>query len=146
MKQRISYENIDKLSKVGKDKLNEWWNPEPGDIYLSYTNRVPRFETVQASREIIHSICIDIKTDYLVENRFISYEKDTPDLIKQTGAYEFKKTNNIYPLLSLGQMICYLSSKKPYSWTAYVKDHGNATELCDNLWSAVKEDLNGKTS
>lgn len=40
MKQHITPEQLNELSKEGKKKLRTWWKPQVGDVYLSEDNTI----------------------------------------------------------------------------------------------------------
>lgn len=131
MKQHITIEQINELSKNGKERLRKWWKPKNGDIYSN-----------EGEQEIFHFPCA---------GEYCAMEGKT----KMT--YPSGLQVKFYPLLSIGQMIEFLDEHA----SQFVLDYGTSEfgewqkhwrlifdenqyecdELCDALWEACKEVL-----
>ena len=128
MKQHITIEQLNELSANGKEKLREWWKPKIGDIHTEGT---------------VTEIVDDDNGFYLC----YGFDGD---------GFRYKK-EEIFPLLSIGQMIEYLFDEglsyapvmfpctdgKNKLYTVG-KQNNEPKELCDALWEAVKEVLEEK--
>lgn len=129
MKQHITPEDLNQLSESGKQKLREWWKPQQGDwIYTS--------------------AWVDDKT----KNDLILC------MSSPTGMVWQQMLNGALPLLSIGQMVEFLTAQKStlriekwkstewlcgeiYNSEEY-KNEKSGVELCKALWSACVEVLN----
>jgi len=142
MKQHITIEQLNELSKKGSDRLIEWWTPVRGDKYLKK----------DLNRELFYGQ-LDSPHDA---------EEAKPDKVYFCGTDGEGKERDL-PLLSIGQMIEFLGDGRDYKhmpdMTIQFKEfsseslvdygiefkYGNKTtkayELCDVLWEAVKEDF-----
>jgi hypothetical protein len=130
MKQRITVEQLQELTEEQKQRLREWWKPEPGDIMLDI--KMGCLETLVEGgngKAIIEHIKSDSKARFL-------------------------------PLLSIGQMIELIESKDDcinitklltdidhkelWGWETALRHLRKSScdiELCDALWQIVKEVL-----
>jgi len=135
MKKRITPNEIHMLSKKGKDTLNSLWEPKAGDLYVTYTTRVPKYETTPVKKDTLLTLFIEMKLDNIIENRFIDHDKDMKN---NTSQYHFVKPDAAYPLLSIGDMI-ELITKLKGSIDSTIKD---ADTLCDNLWNELRKEIN----
>jgi hypothetical protein len=112
MKQRISVEDLNQLSEEQKQRLRELWKPRNHDVY------------VYGYHDTVNQI---------------------------TDATKFLGKNNALPVLGIGQMIELLYSIPNAHTLVDVCDSFDAyggiiinepvNNLCDALWSAVKEVL-----
>ena len=130
MKQHITIDDLSQLNEIGKNRLRDWWNPEYGDwfAFRPYGCRKVR------ERIYMDQMGYDIVDEVL-------------------GATTIDA--NALPLLSIGQMIEFLDEHikgwsiiKPYSQEkdqriclGYLNHLHKNDELCDALWSAVKDIL-----
>ena len=115
MKQYITVDQLNELSKKGRKKLRKWWKPKEWDPYIDEEG---------------------------LENVVWCCEKDVD--------------KSDMPLLSIGQMIEFLDDKTKYTFSIFRrhldwkivyenKQYGKIIpgELCDFLWEACKDILNG---
>lgn len=126
MKQRITVQQLSKLSDEQKEQLRDWWNPETYDIAISHTGE---------------DHCLDVNGNelYLVSDN----EGTIPPLDKI----------HFLPLLSIGQMIQFIQENKPQlkgisknrfgKWFVNIDTAqlGYKDELCDALWEATTQIL-----
>jgi hypothetical protein len=120
MKMRILIDQLNELSVDQKERLREWWEPELGDYFNDSDGKQQMINDMDSSGWIYYG----------------------------SGSWNETK-NDIFPLLSIGQMIELLKclDQKPTtehhkarSCIAYYLD--NITdEPCDDLWLAVKQAL-----
>jgi hypothetical protein len=130
MKQRITIEQLKDLTEEQKQKLREWWKPEPGD------KAVIAEGTLNAGKEVL--IC-----SYDEEYDIAGWECE--------GGWGSYGKDNLEPLLSIGQMIELLNyydcdieiQSAGATWYVMVGGHINTDndKLTDALWQAVKEVL-----
>lgn len=142
MKQYITEEQLNGLSKKAKKKLISWWVPQNGDKFLNYAGGV-----------------------FYGESTGFEDETYTPDKISYKDTLGEGKETNL-PLLSIGQMIEFLLTEAEINDFTYSRvvpywqieitnrsigrgatghiDIGDSIELCDVLWEAVKEVLESK--
>lgn len=117
MQQNITVEQLNKLSKKGKKRLREWW--KPNDIDLSYSSLFG----------------VRIYASF--------FNKNDIEIMK----FSKKNDREIYPLLSIGQLIEFLIEyeQKKYGSAMYLLEEYSGVEdedgLCDALWESVKEVL-----
>jgi hypothetical protein len=131
LKQRITVEQLNELSEEQKNRLREWWKPKIANEFVHYVD-VPGH--IGADEHVI----------------------DEFDKLLNGGRDQDK---DILPLLSIGQMIEFLESKKP---TLHIDKHlkqgmmkkdrydvfqqgagtSRGATLCDALWDAVKKAIN----
>lgn len=138
MKQHITIEQLNELSKNGQEKLKEWWKPQLDHIvaYKNYDQGVPLYLVVDN----------DMRSGW-------SFDQAMEGVI-------------VLPLLSIGQMIEFLDEHNHFSpkgnIVGIVKEYvgsdeywwglkyeayndkmvmNSDKELCDALWEAVKEVL-----
>ncbi len=131
MKQNVTKEQLEGLTAKGKKSLREWWNPKEGDKFLDYDGEV-----------------------FYGQSNGFEDETYLPDKVYFKGtAGEGKETD--LPLLSIGQMIEFLdergSSKFDLgyamasgiseSYGSLTYDEIDVSELCDDLWEAVRKVL-----
>jgi len=128
MKQHIEKEQLGELSDAQKQVLKNWWKPSVGDWI---------FTTAWADSETKHDVVICMSSP--------------------TGMIWSELLKEAMPLLSIGQMIEFLSDtgnnfwisydRNPMLWsytkgkTPHPEDQNTVPELCDALWEAVKEEL-----
>jgi hypothetical protein len=141
MKQHITVDQLNELSDKAKEKLRGWWKPEEFDLVLV------RMDSVKENRHVDH---------------IFTYSE-----LSQVKKPEYIKKDNL-PLPSIGQMIEFLddhdflhdgtfengtinkfekfnsnlSGKGEFiGWGVMYED--SKPELCDALWEAVKQVLEG---
>jgi hypothetical protein len=140
MKLHIDVEQLNELSDKAKEKLREWWKPEEGDlvIFLQDNNHFDKETFVVGTGTFL--------TD---KGWGVNYEDQAGLMPKE----------NVYPLLSIGQMIelidendvgewgihnqagdgWTISSNNLYAPQYYIPQHGTDSDsVCDCLWEAVK--------
>jgi hypothetical protein len=118
MKQRITIEQLNKLTDEQKERLREWWTPQTHDVvfYRSF------------------------EKEFVVEG----YTGSTLHFADGSGTWSY----DCLPLLSIGQMIQFINEKKPLKsiskarfdkWTVNIETAtlGYKDELCDSLWETV---------
>jgi hypothetical protein len=122
MKQRISVEQLLQLNKEQRRKLREWWKPDIDDVFIWHEGKR--------------------------EHRWIKGDFHDHDYWRWFQRQNDKKSD--LPLLNIGQMIelldIELMNPYPSNWEVeYYQGNKlcitSAGELCDALWSAVKEVL-----
>lgn len=131
MKLRINTDQLQELSEEQKQKLHEWWQPEPGDsfaIFISGGWHLPKYDGPPVYHESrIKENIVGACGGYWDCECVIDDGEDpaaTPD-----------KTS--LPLLSIGQMIEMLQKLNPYTdWD--IKFSVADTELCDTLFCSLK--------
>jgi hypothetical protein len=125
MKQRITVNQLDRLSNEHKVILHKWWTPQKGESYVwHYTDG-------QESNYV----------EYMVNDVF-------------ENIFEDPETNLIaLPVLNIGQMIAFIQEKKPQlkgisknrfgKWFINIDTAmlGHKDELCDALWDATVQIL-----
>jgi hypothetical protein len=123
MKQRIEPPQLNELTDEQKDKLREWWKPEKGDWVCDKN----------CDNGLLH---VDCDTGWAVYDNYTNHLGDWNEaVIKQ----------KLLPILSIGQMIEILG--KDWVEQVYSVDYDHDiyplfdNELCDALWSAIKEVL-----
>ena len=134
MKQHITTEQLNELSKKGKERLGKWWKPKWGD-------RITSIEKISSEKEI-HSL------------GFITYYNAAGFMVefKKPPFSAYKDKADLSPLLSIGQMIEFLDGKsidKHYTaLNIIIFEQGvggtillPTEQWCDALWEAVKEKL-----
>lgn len=112
MKQHITPKQLNELSEKGKKRLRRWWKPRDGDIF--------RFGGEELKWEAI--VCDDTR-------KMCDWEKKITN--------EEYENEPIYPLLSIGQMVEFLSEKKE-------EEHLLITDGLDYFFQEV--DIGGKKS
>lgn len=128
MKRHITVEQFNELSDEQKQKLRSWWRPKEYDLYTDDDGNYDAWEV-----DYDGSYCFDE-----VKKQRLSYDEEATDM---------------YPLLSIGQMIEFLEGKfdrienDGITWEVQMKKNNawygiNREEFCDALWEAVKETLN----
>lgn len=144
MKQHITIEQLDSLSKEGKKKLRKWWKPKDGD-----------WVSLNSKKYLLADCCsLSVKTWGEIKDK---WDKGMSGFIltrmnDEYGDYfDIHKRNTILPLLSIGQMIEFLNEHSGQfimsemgQWGSDYFDFDWTGELCDKLWEAVKEVLNEK--
>ena len=128
MKQHLSIDVLNQLSDKGKERLREYWNPEP-EHWCYYPESV--ISNYKKGTVILWAGVI---------SRGIAFSGIVPQLL---------------PLLSIGMMIELITlHEKPVKDEAYMNfqvfnwndlvigwDVDNEKELCDALWNSVREIL-----
>jgi hypothetical protein len=147
MKQRITVEQWKELSLKAREKLREWWKPQQYgyDVFL------------EVKYHKIHGEWIPTKGSYY---KVEVIDEDNADYY--SFPYEIKEYCGgqwrMYPLLSIGQMIEFLSGFIRTDGRMSIVDNmfnvavgdGHTcvvawdTNLCDALWEEVKEVLEQK--
>ena len=134
MKQRITVEQFGQLNEKEIDKLIKWWQPKPGDYCTALVMFSPKVE--------------DFGIAFYKYRNAAGYYLDfhKPQV---TGYFDKKE---VYPLLSIGQMIEFLTDAKvctlggDYMGRLEIQFYQTGTmyndeELVDALWIIVKEHL-----
>lgn len=137
MKQHITAEQLQELTTEQKQRLADWWQPQPGDLFFRYC--------VTAHPHIV-------KGDYNPENGYFHTTECDSD-----GEYEWEEKRCCLPRLSIGQCIELLEYHglknispvidcdvitKVEGWDVLVKDrYFKSKELIDTLWETIKEVL-----
>lgn len=127
MKQRITIEQLNELSEEQKERLRDWWKPEPCDVY-SYQNK---------TRDVVAT---SYRSDHGIQILHLTIG---------TGVYSDPWRDIHYkarclPLLSIGQMIELLADMSNSNMSLTLYDvYGDIetykiNELCDSLWDEVK--------
>ena len=119
MKQRITLEQLNELSKEDKIKLRHWWKPDDGDWFV-INNENSKWTS-------------------------LFYEEKTDRVVYSNEYYEPKQ--NCLPLLSIGQMIDFIEEKNEllvrtdsYDVLDYKTLHWKVNVgLCNTLWEMVKK-------
>lgn len=125
MKQRITITQLNELRDEQKQKLREWWQPQPYDVYVAHESTV----------------------HIAIGSLYSGTMEQVIDFGDQFGRNHYK--SRCLPLLSIGQMVeliqqeCHLFKgieRSVYN-TWYVSigivAYGYKEEICDALWEAV---------
>lgn len=127
MKQRITVQQLNKLTDAQKEQLRDWWKPCEGD---------------QAYCDNYDTITVHENGDEYEKNRMIWINCGYSLL-----------ANNPLPLMSIGQMIQFIQEKRPQlkgisknrfdKWFVNLETGqlGYKDELCDALWETVTQIL-----
>src|SRR5690554_4691823 len=123
MKQHITIEQLNELSDKAKEKLREWWKPEEGDlvIFLQDNNHFDKETFVVGTGTFL--------TD---KGWGVNYEDQAGLMPKE----------NVYPLLSIGQMIEFLPNFKEITKVEGEftdTDRENYEDLTDGEFNLVKK-------
>lgn len=146
MKQHITPEQLNELSEKGRERLRAWWQPVEGDLICVLKSNSAYEEKGE------YFLFEDKDTNC---GLFINYTNET----FYPGATSIKELVSHLPLLSIGQMIEFLADHElpkfsfdggnAVMWTGMDRRRKERFEsaytLCDLLWSAVKELLNGNS-
>jgi len=123
VKQTITVRELERLTDVQKENLNNWWKPQAFDHYVN--------------RNMEHFFI-----GHTVGDKFVTYGDNIPH-----------GKEGLLPLLSIGQMIQFIQevrsqlkgiSKNRFDkWFVNIETSqlGYKDELCDALWEAVKRVL-----
>ncbi len=112
MKQYISIEQLQELSPEAKERLCEWWKPQPGDnVYWKSQEEVG----------------------------FIEYENAAGFYVNCRYVVGYVAKSDMLPIFSIGMCIDFLQSKqiKTINITINIPE----TELIDALWEKIKAEL-----
>lgn len=165
MKQHITVEQLNELSNSGKKTLREWWKPKEGDWYfipkgIQYGSGYGMWEETRWEEETIH--CLGYgevgEGGGGGDRKYMSDIKFESILYGEYGDDNYFEipVKNVYPLLSIGQMIEFLDEHTEGNyqiqrngerdgWRLNSDDisfnEKGSKELCDSLWEAVKEVL-----
>lgn len=158
MKQHITVEQLNELSEKGKEKLRKWWKPEYGDYY-AYHRHTYKGIWKYSEHIYIDQMGYDIvdptigsdnepgERDYplLSIGQMIEFLDDDLDSIEYEKMPDEYYGNLEYPRYEVSicnhekHIICTECGKDK---TGCYKFYSNI-ELCDALWEAVKEVLEG---
>jgi hypothetical protein len=142
VKQRITIDDLNQLTKEQREKLRKWWKPRVGDWAAVCGNK--------------YGVLVALVQKFTVSKRAGLLLRQSKDVILDVMGYKYDKKDCL-PLLSIGQMIEILDSyyqnkgfnfeigytivnKRWGIWNDCILEH-EQTELCDALWEAVKSIL-----
>lgn len=118
MKQNITIDQLNELSKKGKERLRRWWKPQYGDQYFPSLNFID-----------LYGWCLDPKGE---EKQLKHLKKKHYPLLSIGQMIEFLVEN--YPTGDLAIEI--------YLGEMFIKaTRFDTKDICDALWEAVKEIL-----
>lgn len=124
MKQRITIEQISELDDKAKEKLRKWWSMEEYD-FCTDGKRLVHIDLDLDLFDYDSKKKIEIYHDW-------NYKEDKPE----------DRISELYPLLSIGQMIEFISENDlDLLLSSWNNLDWNIEELCDALWEAVKDIL-----
>ena len=145
MNEHINKDQLAELSLGGQKNLHSWFinNQQPGEVYKLFHPT-----DLDNEKPSVSMMCTDFEncpTIILNENYYPELE------------YPQHENWECLPLLSIGQMIEFLSDtgnnfwisydRNPMLWsytkgkTPHPEDQNTIPEICDALWEAVKEEL-----
>lgn len=121
MKQHITIEQLDELTKSAKNKLRKWWKPTEGDW---------------------------LREKYWEEAKIIGLGCWSPECECLTMYGPTNRKNEYLPLLSISQLIEFLDEIAPDKIIEVIDNETlglsygfPVDDFCDDLWEAVKEVL-----
>jgi hypothetical protein len=131
MKQHITIEMFEDIQLNDKLKLSKWWRPRAGDkCFYIYED-----EDGELEKKITFWDTTPWDADDILEYQ------DKDNILKIVD------NSDAFPLLSIGQMIEFLSRDEPYSFffpDGSFEGEVDPSTLCDSLWEEVKKELEKK--
>ncbi len=148
MKQHITVEQLNELTDRQRDKLRDWWEPRKGDIIYCE----PLDPDEQGRLDIYFS---GMRDDFRIDlnNKKMVSIANNQNVFTLDNLEWNHSDYKAFPLLSVGQMIEFLSKKEDvldrikydgvyFKIKTIRKEWSKASEeLCDALWEAVKSIL-----
>jgi hypothetical protein len=131
LKQRITIDQLQKLTPELREKLRDWWKPQTGDW------------------AIISNETFGLEEKVLVTSWNIEYGIANLNFIKKKGFSSLSK-DSLLPLLSIGQMLELIDELDPGKLIVLYENlymslimHSKTSEnyLCDILWRTIKKIL-----
>lgn len=148
MKQHITPEQLEELSKGGKKRIRDWWKPKWNDRCFI------KVSMNKVDNSMLNTVLMKEESEYAGWQNHL-YQDTGLDQDWKLENYK----NKLLPQLSIGQMIEFIFdserdgryTKKPQPINFFQERYLDydgwyivPEELCDDLWEAVKEILNDK--